>query len=355
MSSPRSWFRLPFIYRPRAERRESPSLVATYWAGQTPQQNTVANLSNSGAYVLTDQNWKQGEILSLTLQRKGVLEHCPRLRFNLQVKAIRTGSDGVGVSFLLPRGTDLHLWESSVKSQDPLTEPEDVIREFRTAAALAFIHRVSPEAMPHATWLLRRGLSNHRLEGALEVILRAEEFLALDGEGTSIHIHPEVVLRVIEHGSWPETDWIQLFWSGLLASHCSDHMPASADLEAAELLSQLTTIQARLFAAACDGASKHVDSYGTISARRFGRSAEELIQISGTHDLAHIERDIQHLSWLGLIEQTVKWKFFSLLEEANLTPTALGLKLYARCHAHRGDPALFYGIESAAPLSCSAD
>ena len=168
-------------------------------------------------------------------------------------------------------------------------------------------------------------------------------------------MHPDVLLRIIEHGSWPEADWIQHYWSGLLVSSCSEDVATVPDLEGTELLSQLTTIQARIFAAACDGAAKQLDPYGRISSRRLSRSADELIRISGTHDLTHIERDIQHLSWLGLIEQSVKWKSFSLLEEGNITPTALALNLYARCHAHRADVGAFYGIEAAAPLSCSAD
>jgi hypothetical protein len=355
LSSSKSWFRLPFVYHPRAERHESPSLVAMHRKGQTSRQNTVANLSNSGAYVVTSEKWNPGEILSLTLQRRGAIQNSSRLRFTVQVKAVRRDQHGVGVSFLLPGGTDLRLWEPSIKSQAPQTEPEDVVREFRIAAALAFIHRISPDATQRAAWLLRRGLSSHRLEGALEVILHGEELLALDREQQRLQAHPAVVLRIIEHGSWPEAEWMQHYWSGLLVNACTRDVPVVPQLEPTELLSQLTIIQARIFASACDCAMKQIDAYGRISARRLSRSADELIRISGTHDMAHIERDLQHLTWLGLIEQTVKWKFFSLLEEANLTPTPLALDLYARCHAHRGDPAAFYGIETAAPVCCSAD
>jgi hypothetical protein len=354
LSSPRSWFRLPFVYRPRAERRESPALAAIHWDGHTPRQSQVANLSSSGAYVLTNENWQPGEVISLTLQRKGALENSTRNRFTLQVKTTRRDENGVGVSYLLPKDIDLRLWEPTIKADVPQTEPEDIVREFRIAAALAFVRRISPGAIDRATWLLRRGLSSHRLESALEVALHAEEFLALAPADTCVNAHPEAVLRILEHGSWPEVDWIQHYWSGLLAS-CStlDH-PAAPDLELPDLLSQLTTIQVRIFAAACESASKHLDSYGSVRANALSRSAEELIRISGVHDRAHIERDIQHLSWLGLLEQTVKWKFFSLLEEANVTPTPLALKLYARCHAHRGDLASFYGAQLGVAASCSA-
>jgi hypothetical protein len=356
LSSPRSWFRLPFVYRPRAERRESPALVAIDWDGHTPRQNQVANLSSSGAYVLTEENWNPGEIVSLTLQRRGMLDGSARNRFTVQVKAIRRDTNGVGVAYLLPNATDVRLWEPTVKTDVPQTEPEDIVREFRTAAVLAFVRRISPGAIERATWLLRRGLSSNRLEAAVEVALHAEELIALGPADTRVSAHPDVVLRILEHGSWHEVDWIQHYWSGLLASCCTT-VPgsAAADFELPDLLCQLTTIQARIFAAACDSASKHLDPYGIVQAKPLARSADELTRISGVHDRAHIERDIQHLSWLGLLEQTVKWKFFSLIEEANITPTPLALKLYARCHAHQGDPASFYEVQPEMAMTFSAD
>ncbi|HXS78100.1 MAG TPA: PilZ domain-containing protein [Terracidiphilus sp.] len=355
MSSARSWFRLPFVYKPRADRRESPALVAVHWDCHNPRQNSVVNLSNSGAYLHTSERWLPGEIIALTLQRKGNLEPSPRSRFTLQAKAVRRDQNGVGVSFLLPKGTEPRLWESTIQSNAPQTEPEDVVREFRTAAAIAFINRISSASIDRVTWLLRRGLSSHRLENAVEVALHAEELLALNPAHRRASVHPDVVLRILEDGSWPDSEWIQHYWSGLLVSSCTQSDSHTPDLEAPELLSQLTTIQARILAAACDSASKYVDSYGHIRAKRLARSADELIRISGTHDLAHIDRDVQHLSWLGLLEQTVKWKFFAALEEANITPTPLGLKLYARCHAHRADLAQFYGLETAMAPSYSAD
>ena len=353
MSSSRNWLRPRFVYRSRADRYESPALVAVHWDGPTPRQSAVANLSNSGAYVLTRENWKPGEIVSLTLQRKGTIQDSSRFRFTLQVKAIRRDEDGVGVAYLLPRDTDLHLWERSIKAETPQTEPEDVVREFRTATAIAFFRRIAPDATERATRLLRRGLSSNRLENALEVASHAEELLTIDSKRSGMKAHPDVILRTLEDGSWPDVEWIQHYWSGLLVSSCTREEPIP-DFELPDLLSQLTTIQARIFAAACDCASKQIDSYGIIGAHKLTRSADELIRISGVHDRAHIERDIQHLSWLGLLEQTVKWKFFSLIDEANITPTSLALKLYARCHAHRGDPASFYGVPVATESACSA-
>jgi hypothetical protein len=55
-----------------------------------------------------------------------------------------------------------------------------------------------------------------------------------------------------------------------------------------------------------------------------------------------IDRNIFQLSLLGLLEPRVKSKYFNFEQEANLTPTALGLELFARCQGHRGAPHQYY-------------
>lgn len=354
MNSSRSWFRLPFVYRPRAERRESPALAAFHWEGPTLHQNQVANISGSGAYLLTQDRWDAGELVSLTLQRSGALEDSVQGRFTVQAKAVRRDREGVGVTFLMPRGAEVRLWESPLKTEVPQNEPEDVVREFRTAAAIAFIHRIAPIATPQASLLLRKGLSNFRLESAIEIALHAEELLALEPEGNRMFADPSVVLRILDDGSWAETEWIQHFWAGLLATSC-DRQASGPDLRLPLLLSQLTTIQTRIFAASCTRATRYMDENEQIAAHPLVCSSEELIQIAGTHDLVHIERDVQHLVEMGLIERCVKWRFFYPIDKADITPTNLALELYARCRAYRGDVADFYASPVAWVSSVAAD
>jgi hypothetical protein len=354
LSSPRSWFRPPFVYRPRAERSESPALAAFYWDGPTPRQSHVADISCSGAYLLTNERWNAGEILSLSLQRSGVLEIDNQRHFTVQAKVIRRDRKGVGVEFLMPRGTDLRLWRSAIKAEVPQTEPEDVVREFRLAVAIAFIQHISPPATDQVNLLMRRGLSNFRLESAIEIALYADELLALESHGERLQADPAVVLRILEDGSWAETDWIQHYWAGVLATSCVAAEPVQSHMKLVSLLSQMTTIQARIFAGSCLLAAKSVDRNGCVSVRPPSCSAAKLVQIADTHDRVHIERDIQHLTELGLIEKSVKWRFFSLLDQAVITPTAISLELYARCHGHRRAVGEFFA-ECAATEAIDAD
>jgi PilZ domain len=354
LGSSRNWFRLPFVYRPRAERRESPALAVIHWDGSHPRQSYVANISSSGAYILAEDGWSAGDILSLTLQRSGALETANHRRFTVQAKAIRRDREGVGVTFLLPRGADLRLWQSAIKANVPQTEPEDVVREFRLAAAIAFIDRIAPEATDRAAHLMRKGLSNFRLESAIEIVLHAEELLALECDTARLQAKTAVVLRILEDGSWAETDWIQHYWAGLLATSCAGDESLERDLRFVSLLSQITTIQARIFAGSCSHATKSVDQDGRVFARSLTCSSEELVQIAETHDRVHIERDIQHLVGLGLIERSAKWKFFSLLDQAVITPTEMAFELYARCHGHRQAQEAFYATRSE-PSAVAAD
>jgi len=351
LNSPRGWFRLPFVYRPRAERRESPALAAFHWDGPNPRQNYVANISSSGAYLLTRERWNAGDILSLTLQRSGVFENSNHRRFTVQAKAIRRDGDGVAVEFLMPRGSDLRLWQSAIKADVPQTEPEDVVREFRLAAAIAFIHRIAPAVTIQATLLMRKGLSNYRLESAIEIALHAEELLTLETGSSRMNADPAVVRRILEDGSWAETAWIQHYWAGLLATSCVACETVPSDLKFVSLLSQMTPVQARIFAGSCSLAAQSVGRYGSAPLKPLTCSTKELIRIADIHDRVRIERDILHLVGLGLIEKSMKWKFFSLLDQAVITPTKLALELYARCHGRCSDDA---GILAISPLSAES-
>src|SRR3974390_2941219 len=134
-----SWLRKQGLsYQNRAERRPSPALAAYHWDGSTPRQSGVRDISSSGAFLVTDHHWQPGETVSLTLQRQGPLVRTPEHHFSLQARAVRRDEHGVGVSFEMPPGADLLLWQSPLKTAQEQTEPEEILHEFRIAAAIAF-------------------------------------------------------------------------------------------------------------------------------------------------------------------------------------------------------------------------
>ncbi len=333
-------------HRKRAERRPVPDLAAYHWSGAGLRQEGVKDISSTGVYLLTQERWLPGEVVSVTLQRKGPPEQISERRITLKTMAVRWGEDGVALSFVLPNDLDVRLWDSPLKLSSDHTEPEDILREFRVAEAIAFLNRICPSATAEVRQLLREGLSNYRVASAVEIALKTEEGFAAIPENEKLRVHPRIVARILEDGSWAEVDWIQQLWAGLLISSSTFDGKDESSLSFVDLLSQLTHIHVRIFVAACTRTSKFVSGLGRVSSRPFSCTTEEIMKITGSRDLIRIERDLAHLTELGLLEERVKSRFFVAVDEASITPTSLGLQLYARCKGHRGASQDFYRGES---------
>ena len=332
----------PNVNRRRAERRNSPSLAANHWKGLIPRQDSVKDISATGAFLLTEERWEPGEVISLTLQRSGPVER--ENSFHVRAKAVRWDDSGVAVSFLLPHGADLRLWQSPLKSASEQNEPEDILREFRVAQAISFVTRISPGAKDAATKLLHEELSNYRLESAVEIALKGEKMLGAAVEADNLHAVPHVVMRIIESGSWSDDKWMLQFWAGLLAASCTSHGNDESNIGFVELLGQLKSLHLRILSAACTKSTKLVTGPGSLSTRPLKWKAADLMKYSGSHDLIKLDRELNYMSDVGIIASREKSAFFQQMTDTTVAPTSLGLELYARCNGHRGSAQNFYGI-----------
>lgn len=331
------------LNRRKGERRHSPALAAFYWNGSQRRQAGVCDISSTGAYILTDDRWPQGASLELTLQRIGA-RTSPENGITVAAKAVRQGKEGIGLSFVLPEGMDIRLWQSPLKDSSDQNEPEDVLREFRIAAALVFLHRICPSVNGDASHLLREGLSNYRVENAIEIAFKAEKMLAAEDLSNGSFDDPYLFLRLLEDGSWSDSDVSQQLWAGLLASSCGGDASNESNLAYIEIMSQMTASHFRLFVASCKKAQKFHAGSGQVIAEPFVCTSEELIKIAGVHDLIKIDRDLLHLAELGLLEPRYRPSYFSVLDDTTIRPTNLGLELFARCNGHRGSMPIFYNF-----------
>jgi hypothetical protein len=329
--------------RRRAERRTSPSLAAYHWKGSMPRQNTVRDISATGAFLVTQERWEPGEIISISLQRSGPLER--ENSFPVHAKAVRWDESGVAVSFVLPAGADLRLWQSPLKSAAEQNEPEDILREFRVAQAISFLSRVSPETTQSVSRLLHEELSNYRLENAVEIARKAEKMLGSSVEGDNLRALPHVAMRIVESGSWSSDDkWMLQFWAGLLAASCTSSGGDDSNLAFVDLLSQLKALHLRILSAACTKATKLFSGVGGMSSRPLNWKAADLMKFSGSHDLIKLDRELNYMAEVGVIAHREKSAFFQQIADTTVAPTGLGLELYARCNGHRGTAQGFYGV-----------
>jgi hypothetical protein len=338
----------PVSIQKRPERRYTPELTAYHWAGSNFRQEPVRNISSTGVYLQTEERWEPGALVSLTFQRKGPPEKEPVRRIAVQARAVRWGQDGVALSFVLPKGMDLHFWESPLKGASEQIEPEDILSEFRLAGAISFLCGLSPSASDEIRNLLREGLSNYRARSVVEIALRAQELISLSSNLETMRVSSRVLLRILQDGSWADTDAIQQLWAGLLATACSPEGKDESNLTFVDLLSQLTPAHIRLLAAACTRSTKILTGGGKLSTAPVACSTQELMRVTGSRDSLRVDRDIEHLADLGLLERREKSAFFSAVEDAKIAPTSLGLLLYARCNGFRGTPQEFYGVTVAA-------
>jgi hypothetical protein len=288
-------------------------------------------------YLVTRERWPQGEVNPVRLVDPELPEDDPEKQVTIETKTVWWGEDGMGLSFILPECMDLWLWKT-----DGLIEPEDILSEFRLARALAFLRRICPSATQALKLLFREGLSNIRIASANAIVHQAEIMLAAEPNFDRLRAPENIVMRVVQDGSWAEDKAAQQLWAGILATACTLMGDDESNIPYIDLVAEMATIDARLFTQACTRTRKVFAANGAVSAQPMICTAQDLIQITGAHDLMKIDRNIFQLSLLGLLEPRSKSKFFSFDQDANLTPTALGLELFARCQGHRGAPHEYY-------------
>lgn len=88
--------------RRRAERRAVPGLVAYYWDGGPPAPHSVREISLTGMYLLTEERWYLGTVVMMRLQQMDSNQNDPAHAIAVPARAVRWGTDGVGMAFLPP-------------------------------------------------------------------------------------------------------------------------------------------------------------------------------------------------------------------------------------------------------------
>jgi hypothetical protein len=101
----RSWLKDFMATERRGAKRGSfGALVAFYPDGSTPLAHCVQNASAAGFYLLTDQRWYPGTVLTMTLQKKNVPKGEKGRCIEVLARVIRADENGVAFAFVLPHG-----------------------------------------------------------------------------------------------------------------------------------------------------------------------------------------------------------------------------------------------------------
>src|SRR5260370_13095750 len=101
MKSVTSWFkRLSSPEHRKAQRMNSPLLVAYYWDGATPASHEIQNISSTGFYLVTKERWLPGTMVTMTLRRTDIAHgnHGSEPHISVLSKVVRLDEHALGLA-----------------------------------------------------------------------------------------------------------------------------------------------------------------------------------------------------------------------------------------------------------------
>jgi hypothetical protein len=152
-----------------------------------------------------------------------------------------------------------------------------------------------------------------------------------------VQAHPDMVRRILENGSWTEDDWIRQWWGGLLVSSCSAAAPDTSNSVFIDLLAKLTAVHLRVLAFVCPKAAERIAAGEPAASLDVYCTSEELIEAVGSQSISRIQQTMGQLSSLALLAESNKPSYVAVTDKVKTraTPTALGLKMHARCNGRQ--------------------
>jgi hypothetical protein len=328
---------------PLPERRSiirllSQQLVAYLGNREETKPHEVRDVSPTGLYLRTENRWQLGDVVSLVLQRKDAKEGDHESRVIVQVRTVRCDQGGVGLSWVWPQGVEFQPWKHVHTKRSYETDAGYFLRELRLTGALGLLRKICPSAAEEIRLMLHQRLSNRREASAVEITLKAQELLAGREHDTYRLAHPDMVRRILENGSWTEDNWIRQWWAGLLVSSCSADGLDTSNSVFIDLLAKLTPAHLRVLSFACRKDTGLLADSDPAARPDVYCTANELIEAVRSQSLARIQQTMGQLSSLGLLAENRNPSYVAVTEKGKKTriePTALALKMHARCNGRQ--------------------
>lgn len=208
--------------------------------------------------------------------------------------------------------------------------------------AANFLRCICLPAAEELGLLLQDKVRAWRATNAVRVVNAAKTFFEKYSSDQDPHSLPHLVAAIIEHGSCSDDETLQQLWGGLLASSCSNDGDDDSNLIFVNLLSQLNGLQVNVLVYGCERVEKMVTTAGLIMpAKQLYVDILKVKTIAGTDDLHRIDHELDHLRDLELILNGADPR----VARVDITPTALALDLYVRCHGYRSSGIDFFGLK----------
>jgi hypothetical protein len=302
----------------------------------------IKYISSGDIYLDMQEPLPVGQIVTLRLQMEGAPALSSELEIMIQAQVAHQDDFGVRLSFLLLPGLDAALWEVLVRSIATLTNPNQVVQVFRTLRTVLFLCRLCPSGAEEAILLLDGHLDQDRTTTLFKIAFAAENLLTADPDVDRMRAHPKLVANLLRDGSWAPDELTKQLWAGLFVSSCSVDEPDDFNQIFVDLLVQITPRQAMIFTHACERALSSAPALGDFTPASVVLGPDEIVQLTGMHDLTRNATELAYLFNLGLIQNVFDFTSYRDFDRFDITPSRLGLELYRHCHGQRGkiDPQL---------------
>ncbi len=329
----------------RAERLPAHGLSAHCDTGLGGIDGGVKDISSTGLYLQTEKRFPTGETVSLTLLAEASGENHSELDISVQARVTRQGQDGLGLSFVLPAGLDTNLWSVLVRNTVVLTKPEEIAHMMRSLRTILFLCRLCGSGAEEAILLLGGQLDTARTECVFEIAYAAEKLLASEHNFEKLRAHPTLVAHILREASWAHSIQQKQLWIGLFASSCAEEGWDDSNQVFADMLINITPIQATIFIEGCTRSLETMRETDTAPANRIVLLPREISELTQMYDLARVATDVAYLFNLGVIDRLFDFTSYVETEDFDITPSSVGIDLFRRCR--RGLQCI---LESAAPI-----
>jgi len=302
----------------------------------------IKYISSGGIYLDIQEPLPAGQIVTLRLQMDGNSALSSELEITIQAQVAHQDEFGLRLSFLLPPGLDAALWEVFIRSIALLTNHDQVVQVFRTLRTVLFLCRLCPSGAEEAILLLDGHLDQDRTTTLFKIAFAAENLLVADPDVDRMRAHPKLVANLLRGGSWAPDELTTQLWVGLFVSSCSVDEPDDSNQIFVDLLIQITPRQAMILTHACERALSSAPASGDFIPASVVLGPDEIVHLTGMHDLSRNATELAYLFNLGLIKNVFDFTSYRDFDRFDITPSRLGLELHRHCHGQRGkiDPQL---------------
>jgi hypothetical protein len=311
--------------------------LTAFYGPQFPTKPApIKCISPSGIYLGIQEPLPVGQIVTLALNTEGAPALNSELEIMIKARVDHQDELGVRLSYLLPPGLNAALWEVFIRSIALLTNHDQVVHVFRTLRTVLFLGRLCPSGAEEAIQLLDGNLDQDRTTTLFKIAFAVENLLVADPDVDRMRAHPKLVANLLRDGSWAPDELTKQLWVGLFVSSCSVDEPDDSNQIFVDLLIEITPRQAMIFTHACERALSSAPATGDFIPASVVLGPNEIVRLTGIHDLTRNATELAHLFNVGLIQNVFDFTSYRDFDRYDITPSRLGLELYRHCRGQRG-------------------